>query len=40
MVATINIHSIQDIGRLFIWEEGTGLIFTRVDIEMGWNVLG
>ena len=26
MVATINIHSIQDIGRLFIWEEGTGLI--------------
>ena len=39
MVATINIHSIQDIGRLLFGKKELGWFFTRVDIEMGWNVL-
>ena len=40
MVATINIHSIQGIGRLLFGKKELGWFFTRVDIEMGWILLG
>ena len=38
MVATINIHSIQGIGRLLFGKKELGWFFTRVDIEMGWII--